>query len=99
MLTMGGSSSSGLFGAESLLQEQHVAASKTGHNKIAIIRVEGAILDNDGFIKQQIDQVRQDDRVKGVVLRVDSPGGTSRPATTSTIICKWSPRSVAFPSS
>ena len=75
MLMMSGNSS-GLFSTETPLQEQHVAASKTGQHKIAIIRVEGAILDNDGFIKQQIDQVRHDDRVKGVVLRIDSPGGT-----------------------
>jgi protease-4 len=76
MVLMSGSSG-GMFSTDStVLQEQHVAASKTGHNKIAIVRVEGAILDNDGFIKQQIDQVRRDDRVKGIVLRVDSPGGT-----------------------
>jgi protease-4 len=34
------------------------------------------ILDADGFVKQQIDRVRQDDNVVAVVLRVDSPGGT-----------------------
>jgi len=30
----------------------------------------------EGFVKRQIDRVRKDEMVKGVVLRVDSPGGT-----------------------
>ncbi len=34
------------------------------------------ILEGNGFVKQQIDRVRQDSDVKAVVLRVDSPGGT-----------------------
>lgn len=44
--------------------------------KIAIIDVEGAILRSDGFIKKQIQRVRNDKNVKGMVLRVNSPGGT-----------------------
>ena len=36
----------------------------------------GVIMDGDGFVKQQIDRVRQDDMCKAVVVRVDSPGGT-----------------------
>jgi len=45
--------------------------------KIAIIGVEGAIVDtDDGFVKRQIDRVRNDDAVVAVVLRIDSPGGT-----------------------
>ena len=50
--------------------------SKTATDKIAIITVEGTILGDEGFVKKQIDQVRDDDHVKAVVLRVDSPGGT-----------------------
>jgi len=38
-------------------------------DKIAIITVRGAILKGD-------DRARKDDHVKGIVLRVDSPGGT-----------------------
>lgn len=45
-------------------------------DKIAIITVRGTILRGDGFVKKQIDAVRKDDDVKGIVLRVDSPGGT-----------------------
>ena len=44
--------------------------------KIAIISVEGVILKEEGFVKRQIDRAAHDPAVKGVVLRVDSPGGT-----------------------
>lgn len=45
-------------------------------DKIAIITVSGAILDGDGFAKKQIEKIRKDEHVKGVVLRIDSPGGS-----------------------
>jgi protease-4 len=57
-------------------QEKYHSLSKTAAKKIAIIRVSGTILEGDGFIKKQIDQVRQDDSVVGVVVRINSPGGT-----------------------
>jgi protease-4 len=57
-------------------QEKYHSLSKTASKKIAIIRIEGPILDGDGFAKQQIDRVREDQDVVAVVLRVDSPGGT-----------------------
>lgn len=57
-------------------QEKYHSLSKEATDKIAIIRVEGTILDPDGFVKKQIDRVREDNDVKGIVLRVDSPGGT-----------------------
>jgi protease-4 len=44
--------------------------------KIALLKIEGAILDPEGFIKQQIDRIRSDEDVAAVVLRIDSPGGT-----------------------
>lgn len=62
--------------SESKLQEKYHSLARHGQNKIAIIHIEGAILEGDGFIKEQIDQVADDDGVKGVVLRIDSPGGT-----------------------
>ena len=58
------------------IQEKYVSGARHAADKIAIIRVEGAIYKTDGFIKRQIDQVRHDDQVKAVVLRVNSPGGT-----------------------
>lgn len=57
-------------------QEKYHSLSKTATDKIAVITVEGAIIDADGFVKRQIDRVREDDSVKAVVLRIDSPGGT-----------------------
>ena len=38
--------------------------------------LEGTIISGDGFIKKQIDQAKEDENVKAVVLRVNSPGGT-----------------------
>lgn len=58
------------------LHEQHHSLSKTATDKVAIITLEGTILDGDGFVKKQIDHVRDDKAVKAVVLRVNSPGGT-----------------------
>lgn len=45
-------------------------------DKVAIITISGLIFDGDGYVRQQINRIRQDDRVKAVVIRVDSPGGT-----------------------
>ena len=57
-------------------EEKYHSLSKDAEDKIAIIKIEGTILDPDGFIKKQIDRVREDKNVKAVVLRIDSPGGT-----------------------
>src|SRR5262245_7985738 len=57
-------------------RERYHSLSETAGKKVAIITVSGAILDPEGFIKQQIDRVRNDDSVVAVVLRIDSPGGT-----------------------
>jgi protease-4 len=56
--------------------EKYHSLSKTATNKVAIINIEGAILSADGYIKKQIDRVREDKDVKAIVLRIDSPGGT-----------------------
>ena len=57
-------------------QERHFSHNPKAADKIAIISVEGAILEGRGFVKRQIDRVRKDESVRAVVLRVDSPGGT-----------------------
>jgi protease IV len=57
-------------------QERFHSLSETSTKKVAIIKIEGMIADAEGFIKQQIDRVREDDDVVAVVLRIDSPGGT-----------------------
>lgn len=60
----------------SLIEKNYSKHSWTsGRQKIAIIHLDGAITSSDGFIKKQINQVRDDSAVKGVVFRVNSPGG------------------------
>ena len=59
------------------VSEKFVAGDRSADDKIAIITVEGMILTNeDGFIAKQIRKVTSDVKVKAVVLRVESPGGT-----------------------
>ncbi len=57
-------------------QEKYHSLSEVADEKIALIDVSGTLLEADGFIKQQLDQVREDDQVVALVLRIDSPGGT-----------------------
>lgn len=76
-----------LFGAISLagfasidsdgqVRQKHFSHRRSSGNKVAIISLEGTILSGEGFIKRQIDTAMQDESVRAVVLRVDSPGGT-----------------------
>lgn len=58
------------------IYEKYHSLSQTALDKVAIITLDGPIMHTDGFAKWQIDRVRDDDRVKAIVLRVDSPGGT-----------------------
>jgi len=57
-------------------QEKFHSLSKTAPKKIAIVEVLGTIMEGDGFVKEQLDRIREDDDVVAIVLRVDSPGGT-----------------------
>lgn len=67
----------GLSGFEpSKVREKHFSHNKSASDKVAILSLEGLILDGEGFVKDQIEQVMKDRRVKAVILRVDSPGGT-----------------------
>ena len=58
------------------IKEQFHSRSQSTQNKIAIIDVSGVILEGDGFVKRQIDRIRDDNNVKAAVLRIDTPGGT-----------------------
>jgi protease-4 len=60
---------------EGIFEKYHSGA-KFASDKIAIIDVSGVIMEGDGFVKKQIDMIREDESVKAVVVRVDSPGGT-----------------------
>jgi protease-4 len=57
-------------------QERYHSLNRRATDKIAVIDISGAILEGDGFVKQQLDRVRDDDNVVAMVLRIDSPGGT-----------------------
>ena len=61
---------------DSPLEERYHSLSRYATQKVAVLRLEGTIIDGDGFIKKQIDRIRDDEHVKAVVLRVNSPGGT-----------------------
>ena len=64
------------YDPEGGVDERWHSLSQVASDKIAIISVEGAILGEEGFAKKQIDRVRDDEHVKAIVVRVDSPGGT-----------------------
>jgi protease IV len=58
------------------IQEKFVSGSQFGTKKIAVISIEGVIMEGDGFVKRQIERIRDDKNVHAIVVRVDSPGGT-----------------------
>lgn len=59
------------------LHERYYMGNKESKNKIAVIRVDGIIMEGSlSFVHKQIEDVVKDDRVKAVVLRVNSPGGS-----------------------
>ena len=58
-------------------QEKYHSLARHALKKIAIIDISGAIMEGeDSFAKKQIDRVREDSDVVGVVVRINSPGGT-----------------------
>ena len=57
------------------IQEKFYSGDESGSDKIAIISVIGTIEEGEDY-KDYIDSAMNDKDVKGVVLRVDSPGGT-----------------------
>src|SRR5258708_6381406 len=59
------------------LPERRLYGEKKADDKIAVIRVEGVLMDGmTRYYIKQIHQAAKDDRVKAIVLRIDSPGGT-----------------------
>jgi len=64
------------FNEPDKLQEKYHSLARHATKKIAIVNLEGAIMEGDGFVKKQIDAVKADQDVVAVVLRVNSPGGT-----------------------
>ena len=62
---------------EKNVTEKMIRGNKNASVKVAIISVDGVITgDADGFIARQIRRAISDTKVRAVVLRVNSPGGT-----------------------
>jgi protease IV len=85
MLTAGCTFNFPLFPGPGPLQETQVSG--TGKAKVLLMEVSGVISsqEDDGFmptpslianIKEQLNRATQDDAVKAVVLRINTPGGT-----------------------
>jgi protease-4 len=64
--------------------DEYLIESNDSHRKIAVVTVDGIITDHTvdrsgnsmvDVIKAQLDRAKEDDRVKAVILKVDSPGG------------------------
>ena len=64
--------------------EECLLKDNDARSKIAVVTVDGIITDNArdqagnsmvDVIKAQLDRAKEDDRVKAVILKVDSPGG------------------------
>jgi protease-4 len=75
----------GSAGLPSRLVEHYEAGStELSDPKVAVVEIRGMIAEGDtpgardavGYALHQIRQARDDDKVKAVVLRIDSPGGT-----------------------
>lgn len=73
----------GLFGGGSSADggvpviEKHWAGDATNKDKVAIIQLEGVLVDGlTDHMLRQIDKAAKDDNVKAVVVRINSPGGT-----------------------
>ena len=58
------------------LTEKYVSGEKFGDDKIVVLTIDGVIMSGEGFVKKQIDRITEDDHVKAIVIRVNSPGGT-----------------------
>jgi len=59
------------------LTEQHYAGKKTARDKIAIITLDGVIVEGlMPYVHKQIEQSASDKHVKAIVLRINSPGGS-----------------------
>lgn len=62
-------------GADPHVKEKFHSLNRRGSEKIALLEISGAIMDGES-VKRVIDAIERDDKVKALVLRVDSPGGT-----------------------
>ena len=64
------------FQTGSQVVETFHSYSSSAQPKVAIVTISGTILGGDGFASRQIDRIEEDENVRAIVLRIDSPGGT-----------------------
>ncbi len=69
----------GIFITLLLVVMQGTTPNILGHQRLALVRVEGVIYDAEEWI-DQIEDYREDRSIKGIILRVDSPGGAVGPS-------------------
>ena len=64
-------------GANAPLNETVYSGKSSAHDKIAIIQINGVIMEGLlNYPHKQIEQAVEDDHVKAIVLRINSPGGS-----------------------
>jgi protease-4 len=64
------------FQRDARVVEKYHSLSRMSSAKVAIVDIAGAIMGGSGFARAQLDHIADDESVKAIVLRVDSPGGT-----------------------
>src|SRR5262249_54005966 len=65
------------LGTESTLRERYHSGKKDARDKIAVVHVEGVILEGmTSYARKQIEAAAVDEHVKAVVVRINSPGGS-----------------------
>jgi protease-4 len=58
------------------IREKYHSGDTGSTDKVAIIEISGLIISGEGFVQHQIEKVRQDENVRAIVVRVNSPGGS-----------------------
>src|SRR3989338_99212 len=68
----------GLFAFVIALSRGNISSSFSG-GQVAVVKIEGPIFDSGDTI-EELEDYFQDDSVKAIVLRIDSPGGAAAPS-------------------
>jgi len=68
-----------LYGLSKLMGGLFGGGDFDGRQKIALVEVNGVILDSNDIVRQ-LSRYRRDDGIKAIVLRIDSPGGGVAPS-------------------
>ena len=52
---------------------------KNTDSEIALVHVNGLLMDSSGTVRQ-LSKYRRDPKIKGIIVRIDSPGGSVGPS-------------------